>query len=339
MTFDGTEETTVNNWLTRSETIDVEPGTWSVSELSVSRYALNSCNYVVKKTSDQSTIESGSADSGVAPIVIPADGEGEVVYENKVSYYDKFSHVDRKINDFGGYKGIRVVYENRVPITGDTAEISKTAFKAYLIKSDGKEVALPADKYSLLKFAYTYNSSTQDDPEFAKDFKDDTTNKKVVITNPSRYANGVYKVKASYKGLSTETVLFFDDHVNSKDRYQKKFIFKADSENKSYFQDGNTQSTEYEYTFTMTKNTESNKYEVTKITHNGVVVPNSNYSSIVSTVNNALKIQSVYNTFALSKWNELEKDQLTYNNLQESAIYGSKDPITLTAVLSDGLTP
>ena len=263
-----------------TELYDIEPGKYEITELNVSRYSPdNGCSINGVATYVTETTFS----NGVAIFTVKAGGEVTVNYQNKLDYYDKSTHTDLKLNDVGkGAKAITVEYESLVPITGESSEIQKSALKGYFIKADGTRERISADDLNTLSITYVSKTVPQgetpkDDPQFAIDFNDNSAGNKIVITNPSRYADSVYTLKAKftsgkYSGLETTFDITFAGNGKKPKEYEKTIIFHADSSNLSYFKDGGTETSQYIFTYSMVRNDNDDGYEVYSIRHNGVAV-------------------------------------------------------------------
>ena len=313
LTMDGNADNT-GKYFKATDYIEVEPGTYEVTEVKVARYEFNSTGSNLSNYDEKVTNTSFDS-NGVATFTIAADGAVTVNYNNKVAYYDKFSHVDCKVNNFHGYKGIRVEYTT--PITADAndkATISKSDLDVYKILSSGKEIKMTADEKNALTLSYTYVSTTGDDANLRDDFVNG--NGTFTISNVSRYTDGVYKLKAKdTNNFECTFDINFASKNNDTDTYQKKVVFKADSENKSYFEetinDTKIRTVQYELTFTMVK--DGSTYKVFNVKHNGNVISNPGngiLNTLGFTVNEAYAYDATNNTtgLELDKWNDGSSD-------------------------------
>lgn len=184
-----------------------------------------------------------------------AGGKAVVKYDNTLDYYDKFSHTDYKLNTFNGYKSLIVEYNTPVPVTTDPAEINKSELKAWFVKSDGtkSESELTDEQKESLKIEYvkpekddtqsaTVPQTKPKDELFDDKFKDDTDGKKIVINDPELFADGVYRLKATYGDASTGTISdTFDINMGSRStgtyQFDTTVVFHASTDNLSYYYD------------------------------------------------------------------------------------------------------
>ena len=158
---------------------------------------------------------------------------------------------------------------------------------------------------------YFYVEQAGDDPRFGidddHDFSDDTENHRIRITNPSRYADSVYKLKANYGGLSDEFDIVFARQNQTPKEYETTIIFKADPENYSYFIDNGTVTSQYAFTFTMTKD-QDNQYQVYSVKHNGTVIAigasiRAAMSDALTEMQNSFRVNEAYSDVkAFAKW-------------------------------------
>ena len=219
---------------------------------------------------------------------------------------------------------------------------------AYKILSSGKEIEMTAGEKNALKLSYTYVQTSGDDVHFSTDFKDNG-NGTFTISNVSRYTDGVYKLKAKDTNHFECTFdINFASKNNDTDTYQKKVVFKADSENKSYFEetinDTKIRTAQYELTFTMVK--DGSTYKVFNVKHNGNVISNPGngiLNTLGFTVNEAYAYNQTSNPtgYEFDKWNDGTSDTtINYNTLvtwatNKSAPYAK----TYTAKLKQRTNP
>lgn len=235
--------------------INIEPGIYEITELNVSRYSPNNL-VLVGDESEKAAADTPSADYRTIRITVEAGGKAVVKYDNTLDYYDKFSHTDLKINDFKkAYKSLIVEYNTPVSVTDDTAEINKSALHAWFVKSDGtkSESELTDEQKESLKIEYvkpeTDDTQTTTAPQtkskdelFDDKFEDDTDGKKIVITDPELFADGVYRLKATYGDASTGTISdTFDINMGSRSNGTYQFdttvVFHASADTLSYYYD------------------------------------------------------------------------------------------------------
>ena len=319
---------------------EVDPGTYVITEVSVARYEFDHGTV---------TVNNGDADSFT-------NGTADVLFDNHVKYYDKFSHVDCEVNKFHGYKGIRVEYNNAVPVGTDPATINKTALDVYKIMSNGKEVKLDLannqeDAAFMNGITYTYVHKDGDDSRFGQGTTPDFSveGNQIKITNPSRYTDSVYTLKAhdNNSGFECDFDISFVSKNQQPKEYEKTVVFKADNDNKSYFFDEGVRTSQYALTFTMVKNS-SNQYEVYCVKHNGKVLAygtgvenavNGKITDFTKETDPVLTVNEAYaytttNTTGLvfDKWNDLSS--VTYSTFSGQLINNDNSSvITYTAKL------
>ena len=336
------------------------PGTYEVTEQNVSRYEYQSCTV---------TLPGGTIPDdghGKATFTINADQTATVAYVNKLEYYDKFSQVDCKVNNFNGYKAIRVEYNTAIPVDVDTAEIPKSSLSAYLVDSSGKETAMTEQQKANLDLSYV--RQPDDDSRFAgyldhryvnSEVTENTDSTMLTIARPEIFVDGAYKLKAKYDvdGNSSTTVdvfeTIFDIHFESADHsikeYEKTFIFKVDDNNRSYFNEG-AGTAQYAFEFIMIKNGQ-NEFEVHSIRHNGTVIDEGSgiandmnaalaQMNYLFTINEAYAYSAASNPEGLEfeKWKNgaeyFTKDQITFSSL-ETLAKANSDTVTFTAMLKE----
>ena len=277
--------TNATNMQGETEFIDIEPGIYEITELNVSRYSPKNAPAIV---ADESTNVTGvtPSDSKKVSFNVGADGIAVVQFENSLDYYDKYSHNDLKVNNFNGSKDIMVQYLDLVNVL-DTdgkektvAIIPKTELTMYLIDSDGKGRKLDraTDAAILNSLEISYDG---DDNTFKQKFIDDGPI--IKISDPALFANGIYKLKAKYGELECTFDITFNGKKQDQREYEKTFIFRADNDNISYFNE-NGMTSQYEFTFTMVK--DGDTYKVGTIRHNGKVVEVSDVKKIIGNSGN-----------------------------------------------------
>ena len=215
--------------------IRVEPGSYEITRLPVSRYEFVTNGKTDAYTNDTvpGTWAPAYTDSvtGEASekmkIEVPKGKTVDVHYYDKVGYYDKFTQVDEEINSFHRFtdasdntvkkavKGIRVedykVDTNDSTTNHDTLDngtltvdiTESPRFKAYFIYADGSEKQITDEE--LEKFVISYTYVENDNEHFGhqtspavNDFSYDTANDKITVENYTTYKNGVYTLKATY---------------------------------------------------------------------------------------------------------------------------------------------
>ena len=214
--------------------IRVEPGTYSISRVPVSRYEFVADTWKLESDNNVNTYASHETteankmtgtESAMTNVTIPKTETALVHYYDKVSYYDKFSQVDEKINKFytlgsttkanKTLKGIRVEDYHQTgsgnpseSFSPDTTSSSLVAsipsrFKAYFIYADGSEIPMDAANKKKLTISYDPNDNKIDGTgtEFA-DFSytaaTENDDNKITVANAASYTSKVYTLKASY---------------------------------------------------------------------------------------------------------------------------------------------
>lgn len=313
MTFTG-------SGLTRtSDTISIEPGIYEVSEIGVARYDLTNVSWTVNGSA------AGTNDKK-ATVTVHANDTAEVTFDNKLSYYDKFTQVSAEKNKFAGDKGIKVEYNTLVSSANTSAEINKTALTAFIINSDGEKRAMP-DKTQL---TISYTARTGDDTRFTV-----TDNgSKFTVNNANLFADQTYVLTARYKGFETTFSITFDANSNTT-KTERTVVFKADADNYSYFVEGGTRISQYSFTFVIDNTTNA----VTEVRHNGTKLddPESTYNSMVFNINEAYIASK-----ELAGWNDgstVQAANMTYSALAGAVLSSSADTITYTAQIGDITTP
>ena len=171
----------------------------------------------------------------------------QVAYYDKFSQVDetinKFYQLDSNHKNIT-VKGIRIADYHQVgtetigSTAADTVEVTTTnpatttqtmtvpvgKLKIFKIMSDGSEVEMTsAEKAALTNFniTYTYDSNSGDkrefggkaaegaDPAVPAQFSYNTSDKQIVVTDAADFQNGVYTLKAAYKGFETNFDLVF----------------------------------------------------------------------------------------------------------------------------------
>ena len=181
--------------------IRLEPGKYEITRMPVSRYEFVENTYTIDNIDDQAQdYINNRTESEKLTLTIPAERTAIVHYYDKVGYYDKFSQVDEKINNFytlddntkanKTIKGIRIadyrqvgktgddadtvdVMDNSVdpPVTTQTIAVPVENLKIYKVYVDGTEELMSTADYAALNstnfnITYTYDSTTGDKREF-----------------------------------------------------------------------------------------------------------------------------------------------------------------------------
>ena len=255
--------TAYNNWLVEGTTelddyqgifnidskgrIRVEPGSYEITRLPVSRYKfVNNGNTTAYDNDTEPLVWTAYLDNGnksekLTIAALPAGKTIDVHYYDTVDYYDKFTQVDENINKFykrgdgtngttlgTNYtvKGIRIAdYHQTGNVTnGDTnasdvMTVKVSSLDIYKIMSDGSEAAMTsAEKAALTNFNITYHYAEGDKQEFGgassptvvqAKFSYNSGTKDITINDASTFAKGVYTLNASYNGWNAKFDIVF----------------------------------------------------------------------------------------------------------------------------------
>ena len=203
----------------RKGKIRLEPGTYQITRVPVSRYEFVASTYKrnsegdVYNTNKHTETNKSTGTESAVTITIPANDTGIVHYYDKVAYYDKFTHADTKINKFYKLnettkanetaKGISVEYSPKISISADTSiQINVNAhFKAYFINSDGTkrpDQLTQAEKQNLVIDTKNISGITYDNNSHS-----------LSIISPTGHTGNVYTLTAQYK--KDDKVLFSTD--------------------------------------------------------------------------------------------------------------------------------
>ena len=321
--------------------IRVEPGSYEITRMPVSRYEFVTSAYTDQYNNGGTAgSQNENLDSNSKPLEkvtvsgLEAGKTIDVHYYDKVGYYDKFSQVDTKVNKFytlnsnkenATVKGIRIddyYVADSGTVSGGTLTISTndvTKFKAYKIMADGTEQQI-TDSTELAKLAvtYTYDSSSKDDERFGHqaDTSDNDfsySNSTITVNNASRYHDSVYKLNVSYDNKFTTTFnIVFEQQSANVTYYTAQVIFKNysqdttshDPSNISYFEEDNNRTHAYEFTFVIAD--DNGTKTVSDIRHNGTSIgtSDSDWTSALSTMNSSFNILSGYN-YSRDSWVQL----------------------------------
>lgn len=243
--------TTYTNWYDESTTepqyqgmyhidsdgrIRVAPGSYEIARIPVSRY-----EFVTSASTEQYT---GSTPGSLTETTNDADHEfkqkviintlesGKTVdvhYYDQIAYYDKFSQVDKAVNQFytldndkknTTIKGIRIAdyKQNGTSDTaGDVMTVNVSDLTIYKIMSDGTEVEMLAIEKAALtgtNFTISYTAKTGDSADFAASvtgfyYNTSSATPEIVVNQSSEYKNGVYTLDAEYNGFKTSFDIVF----------------------------------------------------------------------------------------------------------------------------------
>ena len=225
--------------------IKVEPGSYEVTRLPVSRYEFVTSGHIIYTTDPTTDPYEDSNNSFVhdnaEKVIITALAGGQtadVHYYDKVAYYDKFTQVDEEINSFHrctdtndnntvkkSVKGIRIedyhvdtdantdkhdTVDNDI-LTVRVAEPDR--FKAYFICADGSERQLTSSELAKLNITYVYDDESGDNPSFGHaDTDNGETNDFVYYPDTDYIWLNHYD---TYKnGVYTLTATYVEDNIN-----------------------------------------------------------------------------------------------------------------------------
>ncbi len=252
---------------------ELEPGTYTVTEVRVARYSAAAVSETVEKSTGK--VSGTSNDLYIASFSILPGGEAEVKFDNKLKNYEKLSHVDKKTNRFNGYKALEVgdkdgltpVHQSGVLYS---VTVQKSDLNPVLIKSDGTRV--PITDLSKLAITDLVMSDGTTKPIASLSAAADeitVTDNGTSITVTGRLediAGSIYRLRAEYNDT------FIDDFelrfaVNSLFvKSEKTVSFRNDTANMSYYSD-NGENGVYNLIFIM-----ENPNIIKKILHNGTAV-------------------------------------------------------------------
>ena len=314
--------------------IRVEPGSYEITRMPVSRYEFVTSAYTNQYNNGGTAgSQNENLDSNSKPlekVTISGLAAGKTIdvhYYDKVGYYDKFSQVDTKVNKFytlnsnkenTTVKGIRIddyYVADSGTVSGNTLTISTndvTKFKAYKIMADGTEQQITGVDLAKLDISYNYESGSKDDEQFDTDFS--YSNPTITVNNAPRYHDSVYKLNVSYDNKFTTTFnLVFEKQSTNVTYYTAQIIFKNDSQDKtsantdtniSYFEEDGNRTHAYEFTFVIAD--DNGTKTVSDIRHNGASIGTdaTAWSSALSTMNSSFNILSGY-SYSLNSWVQL----------------------------------
>lgn len=226
--------------------IRVEPGSYLITRVPVSRYEFVTSGHVVYDPENSATAPgtltsiNGTGTEAAEVFEVRKNQIADVHYYDKIAYYDKFTQVDEEINKFytlninkqnTTIKGIRIAdYQQKGNVTnGDTdasdvMTVKVADLEIYKIMSDGSEVAMSkAEKNELTgtNFTVSYTAQEGDFADFAvaaKGFSYDNSDEaeehpetypQIVINKAFDYQKGVYTLKADYNGFKTSFDIVF----------------------------------------------------------------------------------------------------------------------------------
>jgi len=184
--------------------IKVEPGTYSITRVPVSRYEFVTSGNLVYTTDTEPTgtyTVNSSGTETAETVTLTAGQTGDIHYYDKVGYYDKFSQVDTEVNKFyklenganKTIKGIRIVDYHSTATSGEIA-LTGSALTIYAIYADGTEGELNSTEKAKITFSYT---NVDDKPApFTPDISSDS--KTLTVSDVTTYTGNVYTITATY---------------------------------------------------------------------------------------------------------------------------------------------
>ena len=354
--------------------IRVEPGTYEITRMPVSRYEFVTSAYTDQYNnggtagSQNENLYNGDPLEKVTIDGLEAGKTIDVHYYDKVGYYDKFSQADTKVNKFytldsnkknAAIKGIRVencYATDSGTVSGDTLTVytnDTTKFRAYKIMSDGTEQQITGVDLAKLDISYTYDSGSKDDEQFDTDFS--YSNPALNVNNVSRYHDSVYKLNVSYENDQSTTFtttfdLVFEKQSTNVTYYTAQVIFKNDSQdttsantdtNISYFEEDNNRTHAYEFTFVIAD--DNGTKTVSDIRHNGVSIGTDSaaWSSALSDMASKFHVLSGYSSYSFNSWTALQSipNSTDYDDIvnyikDQTPTDGRIDPIEFAAHLT-----
>ena len=316
--------TDTNGFTDETGWFDLEPGSYTVTEVRVARYKAASDSVTTDRSDPTGKVTNMSNSLYQATFNLAPDGKAEVRYDNRLANYEKLNHADEKHNVFNGYKALQVSDKDGLQLDQQgKVTINKSDLLPKLIKSDGSTTAIT--DYSALTITSSESEIT-------------VTDNGSTITVSGRaedVASSVYKLNAAYVGLTTDFELRFSANPLF-NKTEKTVIFCNDEQNRSYYTDGGQHNAIYSLIFIIDSN--SGTPVVKKIMHNGVSTGNTTTASFPT-----LQMESMFNDLTFDKWRyAYTRDSQTVTGDVDSnglmdAIKSAPDDavITVTALLKN----
>ena len=313
-----------NGFIDETGWFDLEPGTYTVTEVRVARYKAASNSVTTDRSDPTGKVTNMSNTPYQATFDLAPDGNAEVRYDNRLANYEKLNHADEKHNVFNGYKALQVSDKDGLQLDQQgKVTINKSDLLPKLIKTDGSTTAIT--DYAALAITSSESEIT-------------VTDNGSTITVSGRaedVASSVYKLKAAYAGLTTDFELRFSANPLF-NKTEKTVIFRNDEQNRSYYTDGGQHNAIYSLIFIIDSN--SGTPVVKKIMHNGVSTGNTTTASFPT-----LQMESMFNDLTFDKWRyAYTRDSQTVTGDVDSnglmyAIKSAPDDavITVTALLKN----
>ena len=282
-----------NEWVTvksgtdEPATLSLEPATYTISELAVSRYKLDNMKLEIDSTEREFAEDNKFTitDEDVNKTIT-------LTATNSIEYYDTASYTSAEVNQFNGIKGLRVSYDDSIPFVEDATTIPKTALSAWLIMSNGEEIELKDEKKNLV---ISYSAKTGDDPHFAVTNSDENSETFTITSKKDYIHNGVYTLTATYKGISCNFDLHFNQTEIDDSKQEKFLVFTVDDSNQCYFtvgeQPNQQQTNTYRLTCIITGTGENRK--ISKILYNGKIIAQDDTAVIALDSNKMITVNGV----------------------------------------------
>ena len=225
--------------------IRLEPGTYEITRIPVSRYEFVENTYALDSSNTQSDdyIAHRSEVEKMTVTILPEE-TAIVHYYDRVEEYGKNSQSDEEINRFYVFensknktiKGFRIddYHQIGTETVGDKdadtivlpsdsscqLNIPVQSLVIYLIYADGTEERMNAEMLAELRndllLTYTYHDTSGDKESFGNasppdenDFMYDENTKTITVNHAQKYENGVYTLNAVWKGFKTAFDLVF----------------------------------------------------------------------------------------------------------------------------------
>ncbi len=291
--------------------IEVEPGTYEITEIPVSRYQLKAVT-----VNGEAQTESLSA-----TVTVQANNPTtEVAFKNKLEDSSKFSHVSAAVNRFDGVKAIEVSYDPAVTLN---EAIAKKNLTAYWIMSSGERKEMTDDEKNALELASAVEgiNVTNNGTTFT-------------ITGTSAVtADNVFTLRATDStGFSDTFEVHFTPDALLNPR-EVRVTFKNDTGNKSRLTNGTTVCTVCTYSFLIVGTGDSAK--ILKIFKDGQAQDVSSWSPPSVTVNEMYSDKQEFKEWSYSGGSQTTGTAADKDGLLTmlKALPADAHEVTVTAVL------
>ena len=227
---------------------DVEPGTYTVSEVRVSRYTPDGVSVTETDSTDKVIIPANAYTDYTATFSIKPEGAAEVEFSNELTNYEKLSHVDCEINSFNGYKDLSVSDMDGLELEGSgetrSLTIDKEDLLPVLVRADGSEEPVPdLSKLRIISErpdVFVRTDASEQIPagtELVLTYDNDTV---TVSGRIEDVMGSSYRLKAVYDDMFSDE---FELRFKSGDLFnktEKTVTFINDENNISHFSTGNS---------------------------------------------------------------------------------------------------